>query len=167
MRITLSALPLLLAFCALPALAEDVAHLAPDVTFAISGGYWEDPGVAASNGIIKVPGNVAALKGAQAKRGYYRLVSLRQPDRTAKVYLQQMEATEEGPRLADSIELQEITALHAFITDLRPDDSSGLNRGLGFSATIFLKTDAEALEADSWTVVVDDFGEISVDRESH
>ncbi|MVA21230.1 hypothetical protein GOZ94_20005 [Agrobacterium vitis] len=148
------------------ALAQEAETVPPAVTLLISGGYWEDPGTANSTGIVKSPGVIDASKDG-TRRGYYRLYALRQPDRTAKVFLSQISVTDQGSQIIDTVELQEITDLHAYVTDIRSEDPSGVNRGFGLSATVYLKQDARSNDPESWTVVVDEFGEIQVERESH
>lgn len=153
----------------MPAKASELDELAPQVTFSISGGRWEDPGESDNNGIVKSP---ELKKGTQSpaksiRRGYYRLVAVQQPDKTGKVFLQQMQVTDAGPQLIDRVELQEITDLHGFITDIRTDDTSGSNRSLGFLATVYVKTNQKSADPDSWNVIIDEFGEIQVARESH
>lgn len=169
-RTTLSCLlVVILAGGFMPATASELDELPPQVTFSIIGGRWEDPGESDNNGIVKSPN---LEKGAQSpakliRRGYYRLVAVQQPDQTGKVFLQQMQVTDAGPQLIDRVELQEITELHGFITDIRTDDTSGVNRSLGFLATVYVKTNQKSADPDSWNVIIDEFGEIQVARESH
>lgn len=155
-----------------PAFAQDIDALPVTVTFVISGGMWEldradlaeiegAAPAAADTAPAPAPSTDAA---ADRARGYYKLVSVRQADRTAKVHLQQVEATESGPRLVNSVELAELTALKPYVTDIRPEDSTGITRVPGFMATVYLKTDPQAAEPESWTVLIDEFGEIRVER---
>lgn len=146
--------------------AAESDAIPPTLTFLISGGYWEDPGAAASNGIVKSPTVIDDSKNG-LRRGYYRLYALRQPDRTAKVYLSQVATSDKGPEIIDSVELQEISDLHAYVTDIRSEDPSGVNRGFGLSATVYLKRDPRSNDPESWSVVVDEFGDIRVEPESH
>lgn len=129
--------------------AQEAALPAPDVTFVISSGFWEQPGDGTS-----VP----------AERGYYKLIALRQPDGTAHIHLQQIAQTPQGPRVLTSAELEEFSELKAFVTDIRPESSSGVTTQPGLFATIYLKTDPTASEAESWTVLIDDLGDIRVER---
>jgi hypothetical protein len=149
------------------AAAEDLGRLPTDITFVISGGSWEDPGEADTNGIVKSPQINSKATKQNIRRGYYRLLSVRQPDRTAKVFLQQMQVTETGIQPVDTVELQEINDLHAYVTDIRTDDTSGINSSLGFMGTVYVKTDPKSVDPDSWNVIIDEFGEIQVMRESH
>ncbi|MBW8284383.1 MAG: hypothetical protein K0M55_12330 [Rhizobium sp.] len=161
-----------------PALAEDIDQLPVTATFVISGGAWE--GDAESLGASKpaapapAPGDAAAPAPAPAppsetaapamRSGYYKLIAIRQPDRTAKVYLQQILSSETGPQVLESVELEEFTAIRPYVTDIRPEDSTGVSRQPGFFATVYLKTDPAAVEPEGWTVLIDEFGEIRVER---
>jgi hypothetical protein len=84
--------------------------------------------------------------------------AVRQPDRTSKVYLQQIAQTETGPAIVSTIELQEISDLKPYVTDIRPENSSGMIKEPGLFATIYLKTDPAA-DSDGWTVLIDEFGD--------
>jgi hypothetical protein len=160
---------MLVAGSAMPLAASELDELAPQVTFSIIGGRWEDPGVAVDNGIVKNPAPLASSPNQikSIRHGYYRLVAVQQPDQTGKVFLQQMQITDAGPQMMDRVELQEISALHAIITDVRTDGTSGINRSLGFLATVYVKTNPKSADPDSWNVMIDEFGEIEVARESH
>lgn len=165
-----------------PALAEDIDQLPVTATFVISGGAWE--GDAESLGAAKpatppapAPGDAAAPAPAPAptaetaapamRGGYYKLIAIRQPDRTAKVYLQQILSSETGPQVLESVELEEFTAIRPYVTDIRPEDSTGVSRQPGFFATVYLKTDPAQIEPEGWTVLIDEFGEIRVERETN
>lgn len=158
----LPVLPLTLAFVALsglmftgaPVRAEDIDTLPSSVTFVTSTGYWED----------------AAETGATAqtqRKGYYKLVSIRQPDRTAKIYLQQIASADSGPTVVSSVEIEELNALKPYVTDIRPESSSGVTSQPGLFATVYLKTDPQAKEPESWTVMIDELGEMIVERASN
>lgn len=144
-----------------PVLAEDIDNLPVTVTFVVSGGLWEEPGDLPEAGTSTPP---AAAAG---RRGYYKLISVRQPDRTAKVYLQQVAATDAGPELVQSVELEEFSAIKPYVTDIRPEDSSGVARQPGMFATVYLKTSPSDSEPESWTVLIDDLGDIRVERASN
>lgn len=154
--------------------ADEIEDLPVTVTFVVSGGFWEDDGedlveigpagdgapAAAVDG-----GDGGSGDGAPSpRRGYYKLVSVRQPDSTTRVYLQQIQSTADGPRRLASVELDELTAMRPYVTDIRPEDSLGVGRQPGFFGTVHLKTDPQALEPESWTVLIDEFGEIKVER---
>ncbi|MGO7425685.1 hypothetical protein ACCT09_39425, partial [Rhizobium ruizarguesonis] len=89
--------------------------------------------------------------------------AVRQPDRTSKVYLQQIAQTETGPAIASTIELQEFSDLKPYVTDIRPENSNGIIKEPGLFATVYLKTDPAA-EPDGWTVLIDEFGDITVEK---
>lgn len=131
---------------AVPAFAADIEAVPVETIFATSSGFWEET--------AETP----------PRRGYYKLVALRQPDRTAKVYLQQVAVTDAGLELVESIELEELTALKPYVSDIRPESSSGVTTQPGLFATVFLRTDPAQREPESWTVLIDDLGEIRVER---
>ncbi|MBB2709872.1 UNVERIFIED_ORG: hypothetical protein GGE53_001498 [Rhizobium etli] len=146
---------------AIAAPAQD-AILPASVIFATSTGYWEDDGNAPD--IERAPSAAENVSAPQGKRhGYYKLFAVRQPDRTSKVYLQQIAQTESGPAIASTVELQEISDLKPYVTDIRPENSSGISKQPGLFATIYLKTDPAA-EPDGWTVLIDEFGDITVEK---
>ncbi|QKK24168.1 hypothetical protein [Rhizobium hidalgonense] len=147
---------------ALPA-HDDI--LPASVIFATSTGYWEDDGNAPD--VERAPTGAEPVANPEGKRtqrhGYYKLFAVRQPDRTSKVYLQQVAQTETGPAIASTVELQEISDLKPYITDIRPENSNGIIKEPGLFATIYLKTDPQA-EPDGWTVLIDEFGDITVEK---
>lgn len=149
---------------AVAAPAQD-AILPASVIFATSTGYWEDDGN--SPAVERAPTaaeNVTSPEGKGTQRhGYYKLFAVRQPDRTSKVYLQQIAQTETGPAIISTIELQEISDLKPYVTDIRPENSSGMIKEPGLFATIYLKTDPAA-DSDGWTVLIDEFGDITVEK---
>lgn len=152
---------LALLLVATPAATQDIDALPVTVTFVISGGFWEeDAETLAETSSADLP---APADGSPV-RGYYKLVSVRQADRTAKVYLQQIASTDAGPHLVNSVELEEFSAIKPFVTDIRPEDSTGITRLPGFFATVYLKTDPTDTEPENWTVLIDEFGEIRVER---
>lgn len=159
-----------------PALAEDIDQLPVTATFVISGGSWEGdaetsastppvsptPAPAPAGATVPAPAEGAATPAP--RRGYYKLIAIRQPDRTAKVYLQQILSGDAGPQVLESVELEEFSAIRPYVTDIRPEDSTGVSRQPGFFATVYLKTDPAAVEPEGWTVLIDEFGEIRVER---
>lgn len=163
-------LALLLAASGVSARAEDANVVSPEVTFVTSTGYWEESGDPLSsldpNGAH--PGASNEPKSAEgARRGYYKLVALRQPDGTAQIHLQQIEATPAGPQVVSSAELEEFSSLKAYVTDIRPETSTGVTAQPGMFATVYLKTDPAAREPETWTVLIDDLGDIKVERASN
>ncbi|ANM10132.1 hypothetical protein B5K08_08600 [Rhizobium leguminosarum bv. trifolii] len=147
------------------ALPAQDAILPASVIFATSTGYWEDDGNAPD--VERAPTAAESVANPQAKatqrHGYYKLFAVRQADRTSKVYLQQIAQTETGPTIASTVELQEISDLKPYITDIRPENSNGIIKEPGLFATIYLKTDPNA-EPDGWTVLIDEFGDITVQK---
>ncbi|WP_370869001.1 hypothetical protein [Ectorhizobium quercum] len=132
----------------LTALAADIDSVPIETIFATSSGFWEE----------------TAADSDAPRRGYYKVVALRQPDRTAKVYLQQIAVTEEGLELVNSTELEALSAMKPYVTDIRPENSNGITTQPGLFATVFLKTDPARSESETWTVLIDDLGEIRVER---
>ncbi|WP_434712766.1 hypothetical protein NMA58_06625 [Rhizobium sp. YTUHZ045] len=162
MRLTLMATVFLAgSSAAIAAPAQDVI-LPASVIFATSTGYWEDDGNAPD--VERAPTAAESVSAPQQKRhGYYKLFAVRQPDKTSKVYLQQIAQTETGPAIASTIELQEISDLKPYVTDIRPENSSGIIKQPGLFATIYLKTDPAA-EPDGWTVLIDELGDITIEK---
>jgi hypothetical protein len=160
-RILMTTIFLVGCSAAIAAPAQD-AILPASVIFATSTGYWENDGNAPD--IERAPSAAENVSAPQGKRhGYYKLFAVRQPDRTSKVYLQQIAQTETGPAIASTVELQEISDLKPYVTDIRPENSSGISKQPGLFATIYLKTDPAA-EPDGWTVLIDEFGDITVEK---
>ena len=153
-----SAIALLL--LAAPAFAEGEPPVPETITFVVSTGYWEEPADTQDGETAEAP----AGKQAEMRRGYYKLIAVRQPDGTAEIHLQQIESTAEGPKIASSTELEEFSALKPYVTDIRPENSSGITTQPGLFATVYLKTDPKAAEPESWTVLVDDLGESRIER---
>jgi hypothetical protein len=100
-------------------------------------------------------------------RGYYKLVAIRQPDRSARVYLQMIAAEESGPRLVESVELEEFTAIKPYVTGIQPESTSGVSGTPGFMATVYLRTDPARDPVEEWTVLIDELGDIRVERASN
>lgn len=151
-------------FClALPAggaLAQEGEILPPNVIFVTSTGYWEE-----STSVLPDGNGKAAETGtATGRRGYYKLIAVRQAGGTAEIHLQQIASTPEGPEIVSSAELEEFTALKPYVTDIRPETSTGITPQPGMFATVFLKTDASTTEPESWTVLIDDLGDIKIER---
>ncbi|WP_312361659.1 hypothetical protein [Ensifer sp.] len=163
-------LALLLALTGASVHAEDANVVSPQVTFVTSTGYWEESGDplsgldpnSAQAEPPSEPGNADV-----ARRGYYKLIALRQQDGTAQIHLQQIEATPAGPEVVSSAELEEFSSLKAYVTDIRPETSTGVTAQPGMFATVYLKTDPAAREPETWTVLIDDLGDIKVERASN
>src|SRR5690606_21290743 len=98
---------LLLFLLVAPAFADGEPPVPETITFVVSTGYWEEPADT---------GNDEADEAAAMRRGYYKLIAVRQPDGTAAVHLQQIESTAGGPKIASSTELEEFSALKPYVT---------------------------------------------------
>lgn len=140
------------------AAAQEPSPLPANVTFAVSTGYWEEQPAA---------DGAAAPDASAVRRGYYKLFSLRQPDGTAQIHLQRIAATAEGPAIASSTELEEFSTMKAYVTDIRPESSDGMKAQPGMFATVYLKTDPQATESTAWTVLIDDLGELKIEKASN
>lgn len=158
--------------------ADDIDQLPVTATFVISGGFWEGdvgeiesaPDVAGNGTATPAPTQPTAPQvgeKTETQRGYYKLIAIRQPDRTAKIYLQQILSAESGPKVLESVELEEFSAIKAYVTDIRPEDSTGVSRQPGLFATVYLKTGPQQMEPEGWTVLIDEFGDIRVERETN
>lgn len=161
--------------------------LAGRVLFVTSGGYWEelatpDPDDAAqsqqpADAATKAPDGAepqgknenaeAPTDAAAPRRGYYRLVAIRGQDNRSLVHLQQMQQTPQGPEVIMSIGIEEINSLGGYVTDIRPEDSTGTVTQPGFAAYIYLKADPSVAEPDTWTLFVDEFGDIRVEQSTN
>jgi len=127
--------------------------LSPRILFLTSGGYWE-----------KAPESGA---GDETQRGYYRLVAIRGEDNRSLLQLQEIALTSGGPELASSTGVDQINELGGYITDIRPEDSTGASTQQGFGAYIYLKTDPSVVEPETWVLYIDEFGEMLVERSSN
>jgi len=143
-----------------PVQAADESPVPETVTFVVSTGFWEEPAEDDTDASARPDsGQQAAMR-----RGYFKLAAVRQPDGTAQVHLEQIEATDGGPKVASSTVLDEFSAMKPYVTDIRPENSSGITTQPGLFATVYLKTDPNVAEPESWTVLIDDLGEIKVER---
>ena len=158
------AIALAVLLIASPALAEGEPPVAETITFVVSTGFWEESAAEADEAAAARPETSGAEQTAALRRGYYKLIAVRQPDGTAQIHLQQIEATAEGPKIASSAVLDEFSAMKPYVTDIRPENSSGVTTQPGLFATVYLKTDPKAVEPESWTVLIDELGEIKVER---
>lgn len=145
-------------FLSTPVIADEIDELPLTATFVISGGYWES----APEGVAGVETPVGG-----GARGYYRLVAIRQADRTARIHLQMIASGEGGLRLVESVELEEFTAIKPYVTGIRPESMTGVAGTPGFFATVYLKTSPETDRVEEWTVLIDELGDIKVERASN
>ncbi len=146
-----------------PAWAEGEPPVSETITFVVSTGFWEEPLEDAGEDAANQE-TADAAKPAEMRRGYYKLIAVRQPDGTAEVHLQQIEATAAGPKIASSTVLEEFSVMKPYVTDIRPENSTGITTQPGLFATVYLKTDPKAAEPESWTVLIDDLGDIKIER---
>ena len=148
-----------------PAIAQDALALAdsvsPRILFLTSGGYWETSEAATDE-------NAEATEvDGETQRGYYRLIAIRGEDNRSLLQLQQIALLPDGPEIATSVGIEEINGLGGYITDIRPEDSTGASSKQGFGAYIYLKTDPAVAEPETWALYIDEFGEMLVERSSN
>jgi hypothetical protein len=150
------------------ATGADDATLPAAITFATSTGYWEEsdspPAVEQAPATQQQPEPTPVKP--PSRHGYYKLFSTRQADKTSKVYLQQIAVTDEGLQVLSTVELHELTELKPYVTDIRPENPDGLIKEPGLFATVILKTEPDG-DTERWTVVIDDLGEITVEKPSN
>lgn len=150
--------------------AEDAVLMPDNIIFVTSTGYWEESGDPLSvldPNATKAENAPAANPSATAQRGYYKLVAVRQPEGNTHIFLQQIALDAAGPKVVSSAELEEFSSMKAYVTDIRPETSDGVARQPGLFATVYLKTDPAAPEPETWTVLIDDIGDIKVERETN
>lgn len=152
-----------------PARGDDGPTLPATIILATSTGYWEDrpnqPAPAIANSSETTPSSSSSSAPiAVPRHGYYKLYAVRQANRTSKVYLQQILAADNGPQVLSTTELSDITALRGYVTDIRPENSSGIIREPGLFATVYIKRDIDG-DAETWTISRDDLGEVTVEKE--
>jgi hypothetical protein len=147
------------------AAAAAEVSLPADVTFVTSSGFWQDNGDASA---ARPPAGTAAQPSVSGpQKGYYKLIAFRQPDGTAHIVLQQIALDPTGPRIVSSAELEEFTRMKAFVTDIRPETSDGVTQQPGLFATVYLRTDPAAADVETWMVLIDELGDIRIERESN
>lgn len=122
------------------------------VLSVVSGGYWEGE-------IETKSADGEAATDPVAARGFYRIAALRSMDNTSRLYLQRIRLTDGGPDLVDSVEIEALTEMNAYVTDIRPESSTGIAERPGFAAFIYLKIDPKAKEPDTYELFVDEFGD--------
>ncbi|HBT67150.1 MAG TPA: hypothetical protein DEB63_01605 [Agrobacterium sp.] len=142
---------------------EAIDALPVSAIFVVSSGMWEEQNlepVKGADGQLRPPP-------ATPTRGYYKVVAIRQDDGTAKVYLQRIVFTANGPNLLENVELEEFSQMKSYVTDIRPESSNGASASPGLFVTVYLKTDPMAKEAESWTVLIDELGEMKIEKASN
>ena len=130
--------------------------------FVTSSGMWEQAAPEAAAGSQTTP-----TPSTEPTRGYYKVVAMRQADGTAKIYLQQIAYTANGPSLVETVELDEFTQMKAYVTDIRPESSSGASDVPGLFVTVHLKTNPTQKETDAWTVLIDELGDMKIEKASN
>lgn len=154
---------LLLTTAVLPARAQAIDALPVSAIFVVSSGMWEEQNlepVKGADGQLRPPP-------ATPTRGYYKVVAIRQSDGTAKIYLQRIVFTADGPNLLENVELEEFNQMKSYVTDVRPESSNGASASPGLFVTVYLKTDPMAKEAESWTILIDELGEMKIEKASN
>lgn len=153
------------------AVAAEAEAIAARTLFVVSGGYWENEGDAAAGG---ASGDGSDKAGASesapelpAGRGYYRVVAIRQPDNTSRVFLQQVALATDGPKLVTTRPIEEINALAGYVTDVRQEKSDGMVDQPGLTAYVFIKKDPKETEPDTWTIFVDEYGAVGIEHTSN
>lgn len=134
--------------------ANDIESLPAQAIFVTSSGFWEEQ---------ENSDNPAA----PARRGYYKVSAMRQDDGTARIYLQQIAYSESGPQILETAELEEFTGMKAYVTDIRPENSRGVATTPGLFVTVYLKTTPDAQEPESWTLMIDELGDMKIERASN
>lgn len=151
--------------------ASSIDEVPVAAIFVISSGLWEEepapPAAAAPAGANAATSEAAPTPAAPPRRGYYKVVALRQVDGTARIYLQQVAYTPEGPSLIQTVELEEFSKFKAYVTDIRPENSSGSGNVPGLFVTVHLKTDPMATETEGWTVLIDELGDMKIEKASN
>ncbi|MES5096839.1 hypothetical protein ABUK73_01270 [Agrobacterium sp. BA1120] len=161
MKTLLATTFLVASICCAQAQTADIEALPASTIFVTSSGMWEQDMLSPKEGDAKAPAN------APHTRGYYKVVAIRQGDGTAKIYLQQIAYTAAGPSLVETVELEEFTQMKAYVTDIRPESSSGASDVPGLFVTVHLKTDPMQKEADAWTVLIDELGDMKIEKASN
>ena len=156
-------LAVLMAFAAVPAVASDAPDVMATTTPArvlavVSGGFWSDEVDAAEASDADAKAEESAKT---SRRGYYRSIAVRSQDNTSRLFLQRIWLTEDGPELLDTREITELTEMKAYITDMRPEDSTGIAKLPGFVTFVYLKRDPSTAEPDTWELFVDEFGDLA------
>lgn len=132
---------------------EGIDALPVSTIFVASSGMWEQEANSAQQ--------------TEPTRGYYKVIAMRQNDGTAKIYLQQIAYSADGPKLMQNVELEEFTQMKAYVTDVRPESSAGAAATPGLFVTVHLKTDPVQKEPDGWTILIDELGDMKIEKASN
>lgn len=136
------------------AMAAEIDTLPAAAIFVTSSGFWEEQ-------------ENADNAAHPARRGYYKVSAIRQQNGTARIYLQQIAWSESGPQILETAELEEFSAMNAYVTDIRPENSRGAGTTPGLFVTVYLKTSPEASEPETWTILIDELGDMKIERASN
>ena len=71
-----------------------------------------------------------------------------------------MELTDAGPAVEMTTEIEELNASPSYVTNIVQENTGQP----GFSAFIYAKSDPSLPEPDTWTVFVDEFGELTIEK---
>ncbi|MCY6380887.1 hypothetical protein [Hoeflea prorocentri] len=126
------------------------------VLAVVSGGFWQED-VETTNEADDSETETAK----EMRRGYFRSIAFRSEDNTSRLYLQRIWLSPDGPTVVDTKEIEALTELNAYITDMRPENSTGVASQPGFVTFIYLKQDPAATEPDTWELYVDEFGDMA------
>ncbi|MBD9386694.1 hypothetical protein IB237_05865 [Agrobacterium sp. AGB01] len=135
--------------------------------FVASSGLWEDEPAPAAATTTTATSEAPPPAAAPPRRGYYKVVAMRQNDGTARIFMQQIAYTPNGPDLIQTVELEEFSKFKAYVTDIRPESSSGNGNVPGLFVTVHLKTDPMSTETEAWTVLIDELGDMKIERASN
>jgi len=135
--------------------------------FVASSGLWEDEPAPAAATTTTATSEAAPPAAAPPRRGYYKVVAMRQNDGTARIFMQQIAYTPNGPDLIQTVELEEFSKFKAYVTDIRPESSSGNGNVPGLFVTVHLKTDPMSTETEAWTVLIDELGDMKIEKASN
>ncbi|MEX3008832.1 hypothetical protein [Hoeflea sp. TYP-13] len=155
------------AISTMPMMASEAPAVIADTTptrvlSVVSGGFWETTAEEKeqAEGEAKETDTEAKKPAAeQNNRGYYRSLAIRSEDNTSRLYLQRIWLSPDGPMLLDTREIEALTEMKAYITDMRPENSTGIAKQPGFVTFVYLKGDPAAGEPDTWELYVDEFGD--------
>lgn len=137
--------------------AQDAGQDVPaEVLFVISGGYWQGGEAGDDQDAADAPA-----------RGYYRLVVRRMKDNTSNVVVERIALGDDGPARIEATPVEAINTLPAYVTDVRPETSTGVADSEGFEAYVFLKPDPNAAEPETWVVFIDAFDELIAEPASN
>lgn len=144
-----------------------IDELPVSAIFVTSSGLWEEEPAPPAAQPNAANAEAERTPPAPPRRGYYKVVAIRQGDGTARIYLQQVAYTPDGPHLIQTVELEEFSKFKAYVTDIRPESSSGNGNVPGLFVTVHLKTDPMATETEGWTILIDELGDMKIEKASN